>query len=333
MTHSNLSRRSVLAGAAAGLAANGSFGSADLALAQQAGGKTVQFILPVAAASGVDTITRTAQNELAKALGATIVINNQPGAGGVIGTQQMVRSAPDGLTLSIVSNNHVIYPSVLKSVPFDPIADITPIARIGSTPLVLVVNPTKIAAKSAPEMTALLKAKPDGYTYGSSGNGTILHLAAAMYVDQAGVKMTHVPYKGVGPLLNDLIGGQVDMAVLAYPSIISHLKSGAVHAIGVATPQRLAAAPDIPTFVEQGMANYLVEGWFAVIGPAKLPAADVARINAAFKTAFETEEVKAAMAKQANNIAISSPEAAADFIKSEFAKYAAIVKTIGLEPQ
>ncbi len=330
MSTAYLSRRAVLAGTAAGLAAHNGVGAA---FAQQASGSTVQFILPVAAASGVDTITRTAQNALAKALGATIVINNQPGAGGVIGTQQMVRSAPDGLTLSIVSNNHVIYPSVLKSVPFDPIADITPIARIGSTPLVLVVNPAKVAAKTAAELTALMKAKPDGYTYGSSGNGTILHLAAAMYVDQAGVKATHVPYKGVGPLLNDLIGGQVDMAVLAYPSIISHLKSGAVRAIGVSNAQRLVAAPDIPTFVEQGMPDYLVEGWFAVIGPAKLPADHVARINAAFVEAFKAPEVVEAMAKQANIVSISTPAVAADFIKSELGKYSAIVKKIGLEPQ
>jgi tripartite-type tricarboxylate transporter receptor subunit TctC len=328
MSGTNLSRRALLASGAA-LAVDG----ISPALAQQATGRTIQFILPVAAASGVDTITRTAQNELQKALGATIVINNQPGAGGVIGTQQMIRSAPDGLTLSVVSNNHVIYPSVLKSVPFDPIADITPIAMLGATPLVLVVNPAKIDVKTAQDLTALIKSKPDSYNYGSSGNGTILHLAAAMYVDQAGVKMTHVPYKGVGPLLNDLIGGQVDMAVLAYPSIMSHLKSGALRPIGVCTAQRLAAVPDLPTFVEQGMPNYVVEGWIAVIGPAKLPADEIKRIHAAFVTAFSSDDVTAAMAKQANSINVLSPERTAEFMKSEFAKYAAIVKKIGLEPQ
>jgi tripartite-type tricarboxylate transporter receptor subunit TctC len=330
MSDTNLTRRTVLLGSAAAVGSSSMMGTA---LAQQATGKTIQFILPVAAASGVDTITRTAQNELAKALGATIVINNQPGAGGVIGTQQMVRSAPDGLTLSIVSNNHVIYPSVLKSIPFDPIADITPIARLGSTPIVLVVNAAKIPAKSVQELNALLKAKPDGYTYGSSGNGTILHLAAAMYVEQAGVKMTHVPYKGVGPLLNDLIGGQVDMAMVAYPSIIAHLKSGALRAIGVGTPTRLTAVPELPTIAEQGMPNYVVEAWLAVIGPAKMPAAEVARIHAGFSAAFASEEVKAAMAKQANVIDVFTPEKTAEFMKAELAKYAAVVKQIGLEPQ
>ena len=331
MADNMISRRALLASGAA-TAIGGNFSGGALAQTVPSG-KTVQFILPNAPASGVDTITRTVQNELAKALGASIVINNQPGAGGVIGTQAMVRSAPDGLTLSIVSNNHVIYPSVLKSVPFDPVADITAIARLGATPLVLVVNPTKLPAQNLKEMTALIKAKPDTYSYASSGNGTILHLAAAMYVDQADVKMTHVPYKGVGPMLNDLIGGQVDMGVLAYPSIVSHLKSGALRAIGVGTAERLAAAPELPTFIEQGMPNYLVEGWFAVIGPAKMAPEEVARINAAFVTAFGAADVKEAMAKQANTISIGSPEAASTFIKAEFAKYAAIVKKIGLEPQ
>jgi tripartite-type tricarboxylate transporter receptor subunit TctC len=326
----NVTRRTLLAGGSLALAG---VGTAGIALGQQAAGKTIQFILPVAVASGVDTITRSAQNELSKALGATVVVNNQPGAGGLIGTQQLVKSAPDGLTLSIVSNNHVIYPSVLKSVPFDPIADITPIAVLGTTPLVLVVNPKKIPAKNVQELVALLKAKPDGYNYGSSGNGTILHLAAAMFVEQAGVKVTHVPYKGVGPLLTDLIGEHVDWAVLAYPSIASHVQSGALRAIGVGTPQRIAVAPEMPTVAEQGMPNFVVEGWFAVIGPAKLPPADVARIHAAFTAAFNSAEVKAAMAKQATTINILAADKTAAYMKSELEKYAAISKKIGLEPQ
>jgi len=309
------------------------FAAARGALAQQVGGKTIQFILPVAVASGVDTITRSAQNELSKTLGATVVVNNQPGAGGLIGTQQLVKSPPDGQTLSIVSNNHVIYPSVLKSVPFDPIADITPIAVLGYSALVLVVNPKKIDAKNVKELIALLKAKPDSYNYGSSGNGTILHLAAAMFLDQAGLKVTHVPYKGVGPLLNDLMGEHVDMAVLAYGSIAGHLQSGALRAIGVGTTQRIAAAPDIPTVAEQGLPNYAVEGWFAVIGPPKLPREEVARVHAAFTSAFNSAEVKEAMAKQATTINIFSPEKTADYMKAELDKYAALSKRIGLEPQ
>ena len=299
----------------------------------QMGDRAVKFILPVATASGVDTITRAASPALTKALGHPVIVDNQPGAGGIVGTAAMIKSPPDGFTLSIVSNNHVIYPSVYKSVPFDPINDITPIAVIGSTPIVIVVNPKKVPAKDVKELVALLKAKPGAYNYGSSGNGTILHLAAEMFFDEAGVKATHVPYKGVGPMLTDLIGGQVDIGALSLPSVQQHLKSGALHAIGVGTAARLAAAPEIPTMVEQGLPGYLVEGWFAVIGPAKLPPADVARINAAFVTAFGTPEVRDTMAKQGNTINVSTPEYAAQFFRSEMTKYAKLVKKAGVELQ
>ena len=299
----------------------------------QIGDRAIRFILPVATASGVDTITRAASPALAKALGHPVIVDNQPGAGGIVGTAALVKSAPDGFTLSIVSNNHVIYPSVYKSVPFDPIADITPIAVIGSTPIVIVVNPTKVPAKDVKELVALLKAKPGAYNYGSSGNGTILHLAAEMFFDEAGVKATHVPYKGVGPMLTDLLGGQVDIGALSLPSVQQHLKNGTLHAIGVGTAKRLAAAPEIPTMVEQGLPGYLVEGWFAVIGPAKLPAADVARINKAFVSAFSTPEVSETMAKQGNTIDVSTSEYAAQFFRSELAKYAKLVKKAGIELQ
>lgn len=320
-----ISRRSLLAAAAAGAA-----GAAAPAFAQ--GDRPIRFILPVAAGSGVDTITRASAPALSKALGHSIVIENQPGAGGVIGTNMMIKAPPDGQTLSIVSNNHVIYPSVLKSLPFDPLADITPIAVIGSTPLVLVVNP-KVPAKNAQELIALMKAKPGSVTYASSGTGTILHLAAAMFVDEAGVQARHIPYKGVGPMVTDLIGGQVDFGVLALPSIQGHLKSGALRAIGTSSPKRLAAAPEIPTFIEQGLPNYVVDGWFAVVGPKGMAAADVKRIHDAFATAFATPEVKTAMARQGNTIAVSTPEYARSYFKSELAKYAHLVKKAGVEPQ
>jgi tripartite-type tricarboxylate transporter receptor subunit TctC len=307
-------------------------GTASVAHAQ-VGERAIKFILPVATASGVDTITRAASPALAKALGHPVIVDNQPGAGGIVGTQALVRSAPDGFTLSIVSNNHVIYPSVYKSLPFDPIRDITPIAVIGSTPIVLVVNPAKLPANNAQELIALLKAKPGVYNYGSSGNGTILHLAAEMFLDEAGVKATHVPYKGVGPMLTDLLGGQVDFGTLSLPSVQQHLKSGSLRAIGVGTEKRVAAAPEIPTFVEQGLPGYVVEGWFAVIGPARLPADDVKRVNAAFSEAFASPEVKEAMAKQGNTINVSTPDYAAQFFRSELAKYAKLVQKAGIEIQ
>ncbi|HEX6707019.1 MAG TPA: tripartite tricarboxylate transporter substrate binding protein [Albitalea sp.] len=300
--------------------------------AARAQDRVVRIILPVATASGVDTITRAAQAALSKALGHPVVVDNQPGAGGILGTSTLVKSAPDGFTLSFVSNNHVIYPSVYKSVPFDPINDITPIAIVGTTPIVVVVNP-KVPANNAKELAALLKGKPGQINFGSSGNGTILHLAAQMFIEESGGKANHIPYKGVGPMVTDLIGGQVEWGTAALPSVQQHIKSGALRAVGVGSAQRVAAAPDIPTMVEQGMPSYLVEGWFGFIGPKGLPPAEVKRLNEAAIAAFAAPEVKEAMAKQGNSINVSTPEFAAQFFRSEMAKYAKLVKKAGIELQ
>lgn len=297
----------------------------------QVGERAVRFVLPNATGSGVDAITRAAQPALAKALGHSVVVENQPGAGGIVGLQTLARSAPDGMTLSVVSNNVVIFPSVLKSMPFDMPGDFTPIAIVGSTPIVLVVNP-KVPANNSPEFVALLKSRPGELNYASGGNGTILHLASEMFLDEAGAKARHIPYKGVGPMVTDLIGGQVEFGTVALPSVQGHLKSGALRAIGMATAQRSAAAPEIPTFVEQGLPGYVMEAWFAVIGPKGLPAADVKRIHDAVTAAFNDPAVRDVMARQGNTISITTPEQASAAFRSELAKYARLVKKAGLEP-
>jgi len=286
----------------------------------------MRMILPVGAGSGVDTIMRAAQSELSKALGQTVVIENLPGAGGITGTSAIVKAAPDGNTIGVLSNNHAVNPSVYKTLPYDSLADITPVTVIGSTPFVLVVNAGKVPAKNAKELQAFLKAKPGAYNYGSSGNGTIIHLAGEMFVDAAGVEVKHIPYKGVGPQITDLIGGQIELGVVALPAVQGHLKSGALRAIGVMGPSRVASLPDLPTIAEQGFPDVDIGGWFVVVGPAKLPPAQVKRIHDAVVAAFATADVKAAMAKQENVIAPTTPEAAAAFMKSEQERYARLAK-------
>ena len=313
------------------IAAAFSLGAPGVAAQAPASDKPLRTILPVGPGSGVDTIMRTVSPALGKSLGQPVVIENMPGAGGITGTQAIVGARPDGQTIGVVSNNHVINPSVYSKMPFDSIADITPIMIVGSTPMVLVVNPNKLPVKDVKELVAALKAKPDTYNYASSGNGTILHLADEMFLDQAGVTSKHIPYKGVGPMISDLIGGQVDWGVTSLPSVQGHLKAGTLRAIGVGSSKRVAAAPEIPTMVEQGMPNYLVEGWFAVIGPAKLPADQVKRIHTGFLGAMATPEVKEAMAKQGNDINPTTPEAAAAYFRSEQDKYAKLVKKAGVK--
>jgi tripartite-type tricarboxylate transporter receptor subunit TctC len=318
-----ISRRTVLGAAlAAGL---------PLAALAQAG--TVKFILPNATGSGVDAITRAAAPALGRALNASVVVDNQPGAGGVVGLQALARSAPDGNTLSVVSNNVVIFPSVLKSLPFDMPGDFTPIAVVGATPMVLVANPAKVTAANHREFLALLKAKPDAYNFGSGGNGTILHLATELYLDAAGASAKHIPYKGVGPMVTDLLSGQIDFATAALPSVQQHIRSGALKPIGVLAAQRTQAAAEIPTFAEQGLANFAVEAWFAVIGPKGMSAANVKKAHDAVVAAFNDPAVKDTMAKQGNTIAISTPEQAQAAFRSELEKYAALVKKVGLQPQ
>jgi len=293
--------------------------------AQPAG--PLRVVLPVGAGSGVDTTLRAAQHELSKALGGQpVIIENLPGAGGIPGTTAIVKAAPDGNTIGVVSNNHAVNPSVFKKLPYDSINDITPISVVGSTPFVLVVNPARIPVKTAKELQAFLKAKPGAYNYASSGNGTIIHLAGAMFVDAAGVDVKHIPYKGVGPQIADLMGGQVEMGVVAVPAVQGQIKSGSLRAIGVMGKSRVASMPDVPTFAEQGFPEVDIAGWFAVVGPAKLPLAQVKRLHDAFVAAFASAEVKAAMAKQDNVIAPMSPDASLLFFKSEQDRYARLAK-------
>jgi tripartite-type tricarboxylate transporter receptor subunit TctC len=297
-----------------------------LAPAHAADRPPMRVILPVSAGSGVDTIVRAAAPALTKELGGqAVVIENLPGAGGITGTSALVKAAPDGNTIAFVSNNHAVNPSVYKKMPYDSLADITPISVVGSTPFVLVVNPTKLPAKNANELVALLKASPGAYNLASSGNGTIIHLAGEMFDEAAGVDAKHIPYKGVGPMLADLIGGQVDFGVVAVPAVQGHLKNGALRAIGVMGTTRVPSLADVPTLTEQGF-DVDVAGWFAVIGPPKLPAAEVKRLHDAVVAAFAEPDVRAAMARQENIISPTTPEAAARILRSEQERYARLVR-------
>ncbi len=294
--------------------------------AARAADKPLRVVLPVGAGSGVDTIMRATAPSLTRALGGQpVVIENLPGAGGITGTTVVVRAPADGFTVGVVSNNHVVNPSVFRKMPFDAISDITPISVVGATPFVLVVNP-KVPAKNAKELQALLKARPDGYNYASSGNGTILHLAGAMFMDAAGVEARHIPYKGTGPMVADIIGGQVEMGVVSVPSVQGQLKSGQLRAIGVMGRSRVPSLPDVPTVAEQGFPEVDIAGWFAVVGPAKLPPAEVKRLHAAVVAAFAMPETREAMARQENIINPMTPEASLQFFKTEQGRYARLVK-------
>jgi tripartite-type tricarboxylate transporter receptor subunit TctC len=295
------------------------------------GAVPLRMLLPVGPGSGVDAITRAAQPFLSKALGGQpVVVDNQPGAGGVTGTAQLAKAPPDGLTLGMVSNNHVINPSVFKNMPYDALADFTPISVLGATPFVLVVSPQKLAARNVPELVDWLKARPDVYNYASAGNGTVIHLAGEMFVDAAQVVVRHIPYKGTGPMVLGLLSGQVEMGVVALPAVQAHLQSGALRAIGLCGRQRTPAAPDIPTIAEQGLSQYEIEGWFAVLGPARLPAEQVQRLYGIFSSTFNSPEVREVMGRQGNVMHPTTPEVARTFLHTELTRYALLAQKAGI---
>jgi len=298
---------------------------APLAAFAQLGDKPLRVILPLSAGSGADGAIRAIATSLSKTFGQPIVIDNLPGAGGITGTAQIVRAPRDGNTIGVVSNNHVVNPSVYKNVPFDAIADITPITVIGTTPFVLVLNPS-VPARNAQELIALARARPGTLNYGSSGNGTILHLGAHMFVSQARVDIRHIPYRGMGPLMNDVLGGQVQMAVVAVAPAAAHIKSGALRAIGVTTTTRAPQLPDVPTLAEQGLPDYALEGWIAAIGPAGLSAADTERLYEGFRNAVAMPEAHDALVAQGYTLRSLPPAQTKAYFRSELARMTALVK-------
>jgi len=303
--------------------------SAALAQDSAAISKPIRIIVPNAPGSSVDALARIIGSPLGKAMGQSAIVENVPGAGGVPGTAQIVKAAKDGTTLGMVSNNHAVNPSLYKTMPFDSIKDVTPITIIGGSPFVLVVNPS-VPAKDMKELIALAKAKPGTLNYGSSGNGTILHLAGEAFKSEAGgLDIPHIPYKGTGQLTTDLLGGQVQLAFLGVTGVAQHIKSGKLRAIGVSTRERAPILPEVPSLAEQGLANYDLAGWIALIGPAGLPQPLVAKLAAETKNVLATREVQDALNAQGMKAVGSSPEAAAEFFQSEKDKYARLVKESG----
>jgi tripartite-type tricarboxylate transporter receptor subunit TctC len=274
----------------------------------------------------VDTVARAIGPELAKTTGHSVFVDNIVGAGGVTGTGTIVRAPKDGLTLGMVSSNHVINPSIYKSIPFDSIKDITPISILGTVPLVLVVHPD-VPAKNLKELVALAKTKT--LNYGSAGNGSVLHLAGELLSLEAGIKMQHVPYKGTGPLTTDLLGGQVDLAFISVTAAAPQIKSGKLRAIGVSTPKRSAALPDVPPLAEVGLPNYSFDAWIALMGPAGLPKPMVDKLYADTKAALATKTVEETLAQQGVAVIGSDPETARKFFQTELDKHTQLVKRSG----
>ncbi|WP_240467085.1 tripartite tricarboxylate transporter substrate binding protein [Comamonas sp. lk] len=293
-----------------------------------ASGKPIRLVVPLTAGSTVDAVARALGPGLGRATGHPIVVENVVGAGGIPGTTQVVKAPKDGLTLGMISSNHVINPGIFKSIPYDSLKDITPIAVLVTVPLVLVVN-AKLPVRNLQELLAYAKAHPGALNYGSAGNGSTLHLAGELMIAETGIDMKHVPYRGTGPLITDLVGGQVQLGFVSVSQVVPQLKAGTLRALAVSTAVRSSALPDVPTMAEAGVPAYSFDAWIALIGPAGLGKALVDSYAAAVKSAMTSPEAQAAIAGQGLMIVEKGPNEAPAFFQSELAKHQKLVKLSG----
>ena len=319
------SRRSVAAWAAAFSLAGAPFAALAQAVPSD---KPLRMVVPLAAGSTVDAVARALGPGLGRATGHPVVVENVVGAGGIPGTAQIVKAPRDGLTLGMISSNHVINPGIYKTIPYDSLKDITPIAVLATVPLVLVVN-AKLPVKTVPELLAHAKAQPGTLNYGSAGNGSTLHLAGELLISETGIDMRHVPYRGTGPLITDLVGGQVQLGFVSVSQVAPQVKAGTLRALAVSTAVRSAALPDVPTLAEAGVPKYSFDAWIALIGPAGLPKAVVDSHAAAVRSAMATPEAQTAVAGQGLMVMDKGPAEAPAFFQAELAKHQKLVKQSG----
>jgi tripartite-type tricarboxylate transporter receptor subunit TctC len=291
------------------------------------------MVAPVPPAGAVDIVARVVTPGMAANLGQNVNIDNRGGANYIVGTEIVARSAPDGYTLLVTAGSHTINPSVYKKLPYDAIHDFAPIGQIcNSSGLVLVVHPS-FPAKSVAQLIELAKANPGKYVFGSGGIGNLTHLGGEMFKYMAGVQITHVPYKGVGPAMADLVAGQIPIMFGSAPPSIPHVKAGRLRALAFTGAKRSPQLPDVPTMDEAGLKGYEMSGWYGIYAPARTPRAIIVRLNEALVAALKTREIRERLAAITMVPIGSSPDEFAAFLKADIVKYATIVKAAGIEPQ
>ncbi|MYN12690.1 tripartite tricarboxylate transporter substrate binding protein [Pusillimonas sp. TS35] len=288
----------------------------------------IRLIVPFPPGGPTDAMTRRLAEGLVKPLGQTVIVENKAGAGGNIGAEYVANAKPDGYTLLFgTSGPLAINISLYKKLGYDPRTSFAPIVRIGYLPNILVVNP-KVPAKDLKELVLYAKAHPDTLSFASSGNGASSHLAGVLFNELAGTKILHVPYRGTGPALNDLLGGQVSMAFTDILTALPHIKSGTLRPIGLATAQRSPVLPDLPTLAEQGLNGYDVSVFFGIVAPKDTPAAVVQKLNAAFNQAMSDPEIQKTLSAQGIVRADdTTPEGLATFIAQEVDKWSKTIKS------
>ena len=326
----NRARRGVLC--AAGLALVATLGGwPAAALAQDAWpNKPIRLVVPFTPGGVTDTSGRLIAEYLGKRLGQQIIVDNKPGASGNIGTSLVQTAAPDGYTLVLgFDGTMVINPHVFAKTPFDTVADFVPVGKIGDAILILVAHPD-VPVKSLSDVIALSKTQPGGLSYGTSGTGGTPHIAGELLKARTNANLTHVPYKGGGQAMSDVLGGTIPLVYTAVAGAYGHVKSGKLRAIAVSSPQRATALPDVPTFVESGVPDFVVNSWVGLLAPAKTPAAIVARLNTELNAVLNDATVKEKLRLMGIEATPGSAEQFNNEIKRDLARYGQVVKSAGI---
>ena len=294
-------------------------------------GKNITLVLPFAAGSGTDTTTRIISKDLAKALGANIVIENKPGANGSIAASFVARSEPDGYTIFVTTNtSHSANPYLLKNMTYDPIKDFTPIARTGDLPFMLVIDP-KLPVNSVADLIALAKKEPGKYSYASGSSSAIV--SGATFATLANIDLLHVPYKSSPPALTDVIAGRVSMMFVDVLTGLPHVKGGALKALAVTTKQRSALLPDLPSMDEAGVKGFDITSWQGYLGPANLPKDIVTKLNAEIRKVVETPSVRNELAERGMEAFSGTPESFDKFLKEQLVVWEKLIRDAKIEKQ
>ena len=293
--------------------------------------KVVRLVVPQTPGGASDALGRIVAQKLSERWGHQVVVENRPGAGGNIGTESVAKSPPDGYTLLLsYAGTQAINPSLYKHLPYDAINDFQPVATLAVVPFVLAVNP-KFPAKNMGEFLALVREKPGEVNYGSAGNGSVNHLLGEMLNSAARIKLVHVPYKGAAPAITDLIGGRIQAVFSSMPSIIQHMREGSVRALAVTSAKRSAAAPDLPTIAESGVAGFDVNPWFGVLAPARTPMPIVRQINADIAAVVKDKDTQTRFEAQGAAPLLTTPEQFLEMLRADVAKWGAVVKASGAQ--
>ena len=300
-----------------------------ISLAQEWPTRPVKIVVPFAPGGGSDFIARYVAKRLTDELKQPFIVENRPGAGGNIGTEQGIKAPPDGYTLTLIASSYTVNPSVYK-LNFDPVADITPIIQISQGPLLVVVTPS-LPVKTLQELIALSKAKPNEVNFASSGQGSIIHAATEMFNLRAGTKMTHVPYKGSGPALTDTLAGTTQVFFSSASTIMPQVQAGKLRAIAVTTPKRIAALPNVPTVAESGVPGFEVTLWHGLIGPKGMPTAIVDKINADMNEALRSPGVAQRLAQLSAEPVGGTRAATAAYFAEEIERWRNVIKAAGVK--